>query len=268
MVSFKFRVSTKLALASAVGLLLVAAMLVNEQLNNVAVEAAYSAALRQQHVVESASAGTTAIRNAEIALRDIRLDNDADGVRSSLDRLRAAAKEGRTHMEAARRLSDDEANNDRMDKVAAIFDKFAVRSAALAAARLAIIEHQTRQNDAGRRWSKGWEQMEVALALASVEHRDEIDSNLREGAQLLMDARNTYWVFLTTDDPKLPQRIRQLILTSGASLRQVRSATGDTTSDRPMSMALPGVHGMNTWSLPPCTVKTCPVISPAWSLPR
>jgi methyl-accepting chemotaxis protein len=231
MVSFKFRVSTKLALASAVGLLLVAAMLVNEQLNNAAVEVAYSAALRQQHVVENASAGTTAIRNAEIALRDIRLDNSADGVGSSLDRLREAAKEGRTHMEAARRLSDDEANNVRMDKVATIFDKFAVRSAALAAARLTMIEHQTKQNEAGQRWSKGWEQMEVALALASEQHREEINSNLREGAQLFMDARNTYWVFLTTDDPKLPQRIRQLVLTSAASLRQARSASNDANID-------------------------------------
>ena len=28
----------------------------------------------------------------------------------------------------------------------------------------------------------------------------------------------------------------------------------------PISIALPGVHGMNTWSLPPCTVKMWPVV--------
>jgi methyl-accepting chemotaxis protein len=246
MASLKFRVGTKLAFASGAGLLLIAAMLVNEQLNGAAVEAAYATALRQQRVGENAAAGTTAIRDAEIALRDIRLAGDSDTVRRYLDRLQTAANDGRAHMAAARRASDDVANNERMDKGAALFDGFATRSAAFADARLAIIRYQEQQNAAGRRWSKGWEQMEVALALASVAHREEIDSNLREGAQLFMDARNTYWVFVSTGDARLAARIRQLVLTSGASLRQVRAATDDAHINSAVDELLGAVDGFRT----------------------
>ena len=227
MFKLTFRVSTKLALASSVSLLLVVAMLANEQVNNAAAEHAYAAALRQQEVVKNAAAGATAIRSAETALRDIRLDVTPEKVRQDLDRLRQAAADGRTRMETARRLSEDPVSQERMDKVAGMFDQFAIRSAALAAARIEMLNQQTKQNEAGVNWTRGWDAMEAALAFTKIEARDELNSNLREGAQLFMDARNTYWRFISSEDPKLAQRMTQLVLTAAASLRQARNGIDD-----------------------------------------
>ena len=227
MFSLKFSVSMKLAIASGVSLMLVVAMLANEQLANNAAEQAYAAALRQQEVVKNASAGITAIRNAEIALRDIRLDVTPEKVQQDLDRLRLAASDGRARMETARRLSSDATSQERMDKVAEMFDQFATRSAALAAARIDVLNYQVRQNEAGLTWTRGWDGMEAALAFTKIETREELDSNLREGAQLFMDARNTYWRFISSDDPKLGQRMTQLVLTAAAALRQARNGIED-----------------------------------------
>ena len=208
MFKFHFRVSAKLAIASGVGLLLVAAMLANEQVSNDAVAKAYAHALRQQEVVKNASAGTTAIRDAQIALRDIRLALTPDQAEQDLARLRAAAGDGRSRMEAARQLSEDAASQERMDKVAGLFDQYASRSGELAGYRSEVLRLQAKQNDASARWSRGWEGMEAAIAFAKFANKDELDSNLREGAQLFMDARNTYWRFVNADDPKLAQRRR------------------------------------------------------------
>jgi methyl-accepting chemotaxis protein len=229
MFKFRFRVSAKLAVASGIGLLLVAVMLANEQVSNDGIAAAYGAALRQQEVVKNAAAGITAIRNAEVALRDIRLALTPDQVEQDLARLRAAAGDGRARMETARGMSDDSVSQDRMNSVASLFDQYAARAAELATIRAQVLKFQAKQNDAGLRWTKGWEGMEAALAFASINNKEELDSNLREGAQLFMDARNTYWRFVNADDPKLAQRLTQLLLTSAAALRQARTSGGDKT---------------------------------------
>ena len=229
MFSLNFRVSTKLAIASGVSLLLVAAMLANEQFSNDSVAEAYAAALREQEVVKNTANGTAAIRNSLIALSNVRLAQTPAKVAEQMEALRGAAKDGRSRMEEARRFSSDPANQARMDKAAELFDGFAEESKAYAAARIEVLNSEAAQNDAGTKWTRAWEGMEAALAFSDANGRAELDSNLREGAQLFMDARNAYWRFVSTDDPKVAQRMTQLLLTSAAALRQARSGVTDKT---------------------------------------
>jgi methyl-accepting chemotaxis protein len=227
MFSIKFRVSTKLAIASGISLLFVGAMIVNEQLSGKSVAEIYAAALRQQEVVKNAAAGTTAIRNAQILLRDIRLAQSVEDVEQDLEKLRSVARDGRANMEAARKLAFDSDSQSRMDQVAGLFDQYASVSADLAAAKQTVVENQAQQVDAGIKWTRAWDGLESSMALGNVGNRAELESNLREGAQLFNDARNAYWRYTAVNDRKIAQRMTQLLLTAGASLRQARSSTTD-----------------------------------------
>ena len=155
MLSLNFRVSTKLAIASGISLLFVGAMIVNEQLSGNSVAQIYNFALRQQEVVKNTSAGTTAIGNAQIALRDIRLAQSAAEVDKHLETLRAVAKDGRAHMEAAAKLAIDTDSQGKMDQVAGLFDQYAKVSEDLAVAKRAVLENQAQQVDAGDQMDQG-----------------------------------------------------------------------------------------------------------------
>jgi methyl-accepting chemotaxis protein len=221
MVSMKFNVSTKLAIASGISLLLVVGMLANEQISNRATEGAYGEALREQQVVKLTAAGTAAIRNGLIALANLRAARSRDQVESALSGLQTAAKDGHERMAAARRLSVDAANQARMDEAASLFDQFAAAAAPFAAARIEVIEAEALQNSLGVRWGGAWENLESTLVLSKSNNRSEIDSSLREGARQFMDARNAYWRFMSTEEPQALQHMKQLLLSGTGALRSI-----------------------------------------------
>jgi methyl-accepting chemotaxis protein len=221
MLNLKFSVSTKLAIASGISLLLVAAMLANEQISNGSVAQTYAAALREQDVVKNTGAGTAAIRNGLIALGNIRTARSRDQVEAAMGNLRTAAKDGRERMEAARRLSSDADSRTRMDEAAALFDKFAEEAAAFATTRAVILESDAAQNMLGVRWGGAWEELESILVLSKNSDRAETESQLREAARQFVDARNAYGRFLSQEDSRQSQHMKQLLLTGMASLRSV-----------------------------------------------
>jgi methyl-accepting chemotaxis protein len=221
MVSMKFSVSTKLAIASGISLLLVVGMLANEQISNRATEAAYGEALREQQVVKLTAAGTAAIRNGLLALGNLRTARSRDQVEGALSGLQTATKDGHERMDAARRLSVDAANQARMDEAASLFDQFAAAAAPFAAARIEVIEAEALQNSLGVRWGGAWENLESTLVLSKSGNRSEIDSSLREGARQFMDARNAYWRFMSTEEPQALQHMKQLLLSGMGALRSI-----------------------------------------------
>jgi methyl-accepting chemotaxis protein len=221
MVSVKFSVSTKLAIASGISLLLVMGMLANEQINNRAIESAYAEALREQEVVKLTAAGTAAIRNGLIALGGLRAARSSEQVESALSNLQTAAKDGRERMEAARQLSLDPANQTRMDEAASLFDQFAAAAAPFATARRETLEAESLQNSLGVRWGGAWENLESTLVLSNSGNRAEVDSSLREGARQFMDARNAYWRFMSTEEPQALTHMKQLLLSGMGALRSI-----------------------------------------------
>ena len=231
MFSLKFSVSMKLAIASGVSLMLVAAMLANEQISNSSVGDTYATALREQEVVKNTAAGTAAMRNGLIALGNIKNAKTSEAVETEMNNLRTAAKDGRARMEAARRFSTDPANQARMDAAAALFDRYAEESQPFAAARIAVLQSEAAQNAVGLKWTRGWEELETAFAVADTDGTGTLDSSLREGAQLFMDGRNAYWGFVSTEDSKVAQRISQLLLTAAAALRSSGNEKLQTQAD-------------------------------------
>ena len=133
MTNLDFSIRTKLALWAALGMALVAGMLAEQQIGD-----RYAA---QQRAVANAKqlAAIEALRAAKdlgamrLELREIRLSIAQSEVDHALEKLHADAASGVAHIEVAIELSDDEADRQSLDKIAALARNYATVSDELAA---------------------------------------------------------------------------------------------------------------------------------------
>jgi methyl-accepting chemotaxis protein len=125
MASFDFSIRTKLALWAGLGVALVAGMLAEQQIGD-----RYAAG---QRVIANAKqlAAIEALRAAKdlgamrLELREIRLAIAQSEVDRALERLRSDAGSGIAHIEIADELSDDEADQQGLGKIAALARNYA-----------------------------------------------------------------------------------------------------------------------------------------------
>jgi methyl-accepting chemotaxis protein len=94
MLSFihNLRIGTKLATASALGILLVAAMVASQIIGNASIRQSNQAALAQQEVSRNAVEVMVWVRSMQVSLRDIRLANNADEMQKAAESLAERSK--------------------------------------------------------------------------------------------------------------------------------------------------------------------------------
>ncbi len=120
MAAYDFSIRTKLAAWAGVGVLLVAGMLVNEQIgNHCAALQRIDADNKQLATVEALRAADD-LRSMQIEAREIRLAIAPSEVDRTMQRLTAYQTEAAGHIEIAIEISDDAADKERLDKLAGL----------------------------------------------------------------------------------------------------------------------------------------------------
>ena len=92
----KFRIGTKLAISAGLGIVLVAGMILNQQLSGSSVEQSIAKATAQQSVVQAASDVLVDVQRSQLAVRDIRLAKSPEDARKILTAMRTRAEEMQT----------------------------------------------------------------------------------------------------------------------------------------------------------------------------
>src|SRR4051794_5935451 len=100
MLRMKFRIGTKLALSAAVGVLLVAGMLVSQMLGSASVDGSYTNSTSQHVVAEDSIDVKASARGMMVGVRDIRLAHNNEEVQKGLAYVHARE-------ESVVRLADD-----------------------------------------------------------------------------------------------------------------------------------------------------------------
>ena len=120
MAAYDFSIRTKLAVWAGVGVLLVAGMLINEQIgNHCAALQRIDADNKQLATVEALRAADD-LRSMQIEAREIRLAIAPSDVDRAMQRLTAYQTEAAGHIEIAIEISDDPADQERLDKLAGL----------------------------------------------------------------------------------------------------------------------------------------------------
>jgi methyl-accepting chemotaxis protein len=134
MTSLDFSIRTKLALWASLGVLLVAGMLMEQQIGDRYAASLRAAANAKQLAAIEALRAAKDLGAMRLELREIRLAIAQSEVDRALERLHADAASGVAHVEVAVELSDDEADRQSFGKIAALARTYAGVGDELAAA--------------------------------------------------------------------------------------------------------------------------------------
>ncbi|WP_128924173.1 methyl-accepting chemotaxis protein [Bradyrhizobium guangxiense] len=111
------KIGTKLAIASALGVLLVGAMIASQMLGNVSVREITESAVAQQQIARDAVKTEGAVRRMQLAVRDLRLANSQADIQKANQSLEEQQKSISLLVDRMLRLSHEAENRPRMEKL-------------------------------------------------------------------------------------------------------------------------------------------------------
>src|SRR5262245_10932652 len=117
MLNMKFRIGTKLALTSGLGVLLVGGMLVTETMGTSSVVGSFAGANSQHVIAEDSSAVKAAARGMMLGVRDVRLAHNSDEIQKAMTYLRAREESVTRLADEALKYIHKPENRERMEKV-------------------------------------------------------------------------------------------------------------------------------------------------------
>ena len=118
------RIGTKLAVISAMGILLVLAMIVGQMMGNAGVKAANDTANQQKEIEFNVSAVKSAGRGMQIGIRDLRLAQTPEDLKKALDYLADRHKSVFGYVDAALALAKSPENRERLGKIKSLADQY------------------------------------------------------------------------------------------------------------------------------------------------
>jgi methyl-accepting chemotaxis protein len=194
------RIGTKLAIASGIGILLVAGMLYNQWRSDGLVSSAVEALSRQKQLAFHAVDAQSNFRRAQLRLRDLRAEDKPEEVSRLAGEMRAALQAGQGEVDAASRLVTRAENRERLTKIKDLATQFATGAEELAAKQVERLSLIKKRNELTASWLAEEKAFLASPQLAALPNRVEVERNLvRAGAQLHA-ARATFWRYIFTGE--------------------------------------------------------------------
>jgi methyl-accepting chemotaxis protein len=225
MAGLNLRIGTKLGIASALGILLVIGMLTNQQLSDAAVERATKAAEAQEGIALNAQAAETAVRRMQVAVRDMRLARSVEDADKALGALRDMAAQAATRLDAGMRLTVRPENRDRLNRIKSLNADYLSAALELGATQKDILTKTGRRNQETVTWTKAFDALLAAPALAALTNRGEVEAALRDANGAFHSLRASTWRFSMTGEAAIKDQINKDAEVNGSALRRARGLT-------------------------------------------
>ena len=129
------RIGTKLAIASAISMLLVAAMIATQLMGNAAVRTKSDAAATQQTIARDAAEAKASIRGMQVGVRDLRLARTTADLQKAADYLAERQKSATGYADDILKLSRAAENRERVEKMKSKSGDYAARAQDVVAIR-------------------------------------------------------------------------------------------------------------------------------------
>jgi methyl-accepting chemotaxis protein len=132
-------IGTKLAIASAISVLLVAVMIAVQMTGNAEVRTKSDAATAQQTIARDAVDAKASIRGMQTGVRDIRLAGTAADLQKAVDFMAERQKSATRYSDEILQLSKSAENRERVEKMKSKVGEYAARAQDIAAIRKEIV---------------------------------------------------------------------------------------------------------------------------------
>jgi methyl-accepting chemotaxis protein len=143
------RIGTKLAITSALSILLIAGMILAQMTGNAAVRKANDNAIDQQSIARAAIESKAALRGMQIGVRDVRLANAAANLQKANDYIAARLKSANDYVGEMLKLSRSPENRARIEKLRDLAGDYAKGAHQIVAVRTEAIGIEAKRSAGG-----------------------------------------------------------------------------------------------------------------------
>jgi len=238
-----FRIFTnlyaKLIASAAVGVLLVAGMILNAQWSNGSIARSHASSQAQNTIVKEVMLAQLAYLRGQIQRRNVVLARNATDSQKAFEALKAAGADALAHAKAAAEQAADPENRARLEQLGARLGEFLSVSVAMATSHFDIAKLQQRQIQAALKWTKA---ADDALKSEAAKENAEVATRLRATAAAMQDAGIAYWRYGTLQEPVVLGKMYQAADNAYIDLQRARSAT----TDPKLIAAIDGLLAMTT----------------------
>src|ERR1700682_3447814 len=189
-----FRIFTnlyaKLIASAAVGVLLVAGMILNAQWSNTSVARSNASSQDQNVVLKEVMLAQQAYLRGQIQRRNVVLARNKTESEKAFEALKAAGAEALAHAKAAAERAVDPENRARLEQFSARLGEFLSISMDMASSHFDIVKLQQRQVQAVPKWNKA---VEATMASEAIKENAEAAARLRATVTAMQDTGIAYW---------------------------------------------------------------------------
>ncbi|HEY2138031.1 MAG TPA: methyl-accepting chemotaxis protein [Xanthobacteraceae bacterium] len=238
-----FRIFTnlyaKLIASAAVGVLLLAGMILNAQWSNGSIARSNASSLNQNAVVREVLLAQQAYLRGQIQRRNIVLAHNLTESQKAFDAMKEAGADALAHAKAAAEHASDPENRARLEQLSARLGEFQSVSLDMATSHFDIMKLQQRQVQAALAWNKA---VETAMASPALKENAEVQARLHETVTAMQDTGIAYWRYATLQEPVVLGKMYQAADKVYIDLQRARGGTTDAKS----IAAIDGMLAMTT----------------------
>jgi methyl-accepting chemotaxis protein len=222
MFQLNLRIALRFIISGAIGVLLVAAMVANEQLSYRDIAELNAAADRQHATHAVALLAARDLRTAQMVNRDIRLSHTMPDLDRAVEALRSSGETGRARLQTlVQRLVIPE-NRARAETAAARFNEYLAAVGEIAAAQREVLALWDRRQQTAAAWDKAIDDALKLPLLDGLADGAEIRSSLRDADLAFMRARNASWRYAATGQAEMIARVADNADLSARALQNAR----------------------------------------------
>ncbi len=192
----KMRIGTKLGISAGLGVVLVAAMIVNEQSGTSAVERQNAIAQRQQAVALEVANAERLLRRAQLAGRDLRAARKSDEINAIRTELQQIMVAGEERLAALEKDSQRAENRERFGKIRKLFKDYVAALTDLGNHQNEILELFTERDKVASKWSRGVNIVVNSPELAFTANGKDVEFDVYEAASAFKEARIAAWRYV------------------------------------------------------------------------
>src|SRR5215831_21197194 len=188
----------KLIASAAIGVLLVAGMMLNERLSSASVAGSNASNRNQNAVVKEVLLAQQNYLRGQIQRRNLVLAHNLDDSKKAFEAMKTAGADAIERAESATNRAVDPDNRTRLEQFTARLGDFMTISLDMANSHFEIVKLQQKQVDTVAKWNKA---LDAAMALPELKGDAKAAPRVRDGAAAMLDVSVAYWRYATLQEP-------------------------------------------------------------------
>ena len=234
MFHWKLRIGTKPAIASGLGVVLMAGIVINQQWSGSSTQSAIKAALRQSQIEADGLGSVAAFRGMALGMRDLRLVRAPDEIPPALDQIRTLHRSVLASVDHALTMVVHPEHRDRLGKIRNRADEMLATATELAKAAQDGLTAQAARGTASADWGRRFASVLALPAMANLPDRAAVEAGLREMDASFTTSRLVSWRYQVTGEPAMKEITEQRGDAAIAKLKEVQGRVADPALKEPL----------------------------------